>query len=413
MRRHDKLKNIHKANILNEQRYLESKGFINEELITEIETYPYKLNTYNDVNGAYNDRFIAEFNADGLRYNAVLECKQGNSNFGEYEVSFSVDTQKHTSERQGRDLKHLNNVLYTVLEITEDLVKRYKIKKIKFEGAIDDKDDDSFDTLRSRLYNRLVDREYPSEAIRKIGRYTYIDMSKVFPDIIESGNEKADLLIDLLLDISDENKDEEYFRRTLSGLNDNLFTLYPDTVENSELGLISFEIDVNVLWKEYSVKYEIGETGEEDRANFNNFNDLYDFIYDRFVSYDRNNQSEEPIDDDDDDDDEPKYDRFTLDEFNLIKNSFNNFGSKMSDMSDSEYNDTKFLTQNGSIEIYRIKNKNGENLKFNFLIYKKNNLYYIKINTFGLKDEPYYYNEESFRNINELVGFINKLNSHY
>lgn len=362
MRRHDKLKNISKANLLTEVRYLESKGFINEELLTEVETYPYMLNVSNDVNGAYNDRFIAEFNADGLRYSVVLECKQGNSNFGEYEVSFSVDTQKHTSERQGKDLKHLNNVLYTVLEITEDLVKRYKIKKIKFEGAVDDKDDNSFDTLRSRLYNRLVERKYPDEAIIKNGRYTYIDMSKVFPDIIENGNEKADLLIDLLLDISDENNDEEYFRRTLSGLNDNFFTLNPDTVENSELGLISFEIEVNVPWEEYNVKYEIDETGEEDSVYFKTFKELYDFIYDRFVSVDRHNNSEEQID-------EPSDKEYDL---NIIINALNSFG-KGDDVSEFVS-----ILENGEIHGSVRLIKNNTKSLYNINIFNDNQSYKLE-----------------------------------
>ena len=399
MRRYDKLKNISKANLLTEVRYLESKGFINEELLTEVETYPYRLNVSNDVNGVYNDRFIAEFNADGLRYSVVLECKQGNSNFGEYEVSFSVDTQKHTSERQGRDLKHLNNVLYTVLEITEDLVKRYKIKKIKFEGAVDDKDDDSFDTLRSRLYNRLIDRKYPSDAIIKNGRYTYIDMSKVFPDIIESGNEKADLLIDLLLDISDENNDEEYFRRTLSGLNDNLFTLNPDTVENSELGLISFEIEVNVPWGEYDVKYEIDETGEEDSVYFKTFKELYDFIYDKFVSHDRHNNSEEPIDEPID----TQGNNLSIEEHEaeLIKNTFNNFGESGSELNHITINPDGYMFGHFNMDV----NKNGEKIKYMFTIrkHKLNKTFHLNITT---KND---YKQHIFNNINELITFINSL----
>ena len=285
MRRFDKLKNINKVNLLNEFRYLESKGFINEGLLTEIDVYQYKFNNYHEY---ITDRFIATFNADGLRYSVVIEHNPAKSSFGEFEVSFSVDSQKHTSERQGRDIKHLNSVLYTVLEITEKTVKRYKIQKIKFEGAGDDKDTDMFDTLRSRLYNRLVDNRYPSDAISKIGRYTYIDMSKVFPDEISGENIKLNRLIDLLLMISDEEPNKESIMRSVDGLNDDNFNLSTDSILNSELGDIYIDINVSSLSKEYDVSYNIYDINEEESESFERFKDLYKFIEGRFINVEKN-----------------------------------------------------------------------------------------------------------------------------
>jgi len=291
MRRFDKIKNIRNANILAEQRYLESKGVIIEELLTEVDIYPYRFDNYTKN---ISDRFISTFNADGLKYSVVIENNPEKSGFGEFEVSFNVAGQKHTSERQGRDLKHLNSVLYTVLEITEETVKRYKIQKIKFEGAGDAKDTDMFDTVRSRLYNRLVSNRYPSDAITNFGRNTYIDMSKVFPNEISSKNVKLDNLVDLLLMISDKKPDKESIMENVSGLNDDYFTITTDSVVNSELGGIYFDINVTTLSSEYDISYNIYDIDEEESEYFNTFKGLYNFIKNRFINSERNGGNDEP-----------------------------------------------------------------------------------------------------------------------
>jgi hypothetical protein len=395
MRRHDKLKNIHKANILNEVRYLESKGFINEYKILDFK------------NTIDNDSILQySFNIGELVYEVSLVQSEGDSRL--YTLGFGIEGEDDSAIRTGMNLEHLNTVLYTVDSIVHSAVKSRGMRKIMFEGARDvgDSNIPFIDSLRLKAYLRFLKNKYPKSKLDK-DRFGYItvDMKSIYPELFEGKETIFDDFIDLIREISDENPDDWRFEKNYNFNGDRLVGEC-DTIENSRYGGILIGIDSSKRFKEHSVNIEFFDTDETIDKNFNSFNEIYNFLYNKFID----NNSEEPIDDDDD---EPKYDRFTLDEFNLIKNSFNNFGSKMSNMSDSEYNDTKFLTQNGSIEIYRIKNKNGENLKFNFLIYKKNNLYYIKINTFGLKDEPYYYNEESFRNINELVGFINKLNSHY
>jgi hypothetical protein len=400
MRRFDKLKNINKVNLLNEARYLESKGFINEGLLTEIDVYQYKFNNYHEY---ITDRFIATFNADGLRYSVVIEHNPAKSSFGEFEVSFSVDSQKHTSERQGRDLKHLNSVLYTVLEITEKTVKRYKIQKIKFEGAGDDKDTDMFDTLRSRLYNRLVDNRYPSDAISKIGRYTYIDMSKVFPDEISSENIKLNSLIDLLLIISDEDPNKESIMRSVDGLNDDNFNLSTDSILNSELGDIYIDISVSSLSKEYDVSYNIYDINEEESESFERFKDLYKFIEDRFINVERNTGND--ITPEVPELDNTKETNLSNEEHEaeLIKNAFNNIGESGSEINHMTVNPDGYMF--GSFNIYI--NKNGEKIRYSFFPRKNkiNKNFTLSIHT--KTDRPKNY---TFNNINELITFINSLN---
>lgn len=251
---------------------------LRESLLTEIEIFPYKLNT-ND-----KEHISAKFKTDDLSYNVDIWHDNNKHDFGQYEVSFGVDGQKHEGSRQGKDIKHLNNVLYTVMEIVEKVVKEYKVKNIKIDGASDEKDASGMfaDTLRGRLYTRFLNNRYPHGAISSFGRHIKVDMTKVFPDIIKDEKGKADMLIALLLKISDEDPDEEGIRRGLNGKDDDHFFIGTDFILSSELGPINVEIDVNKGWGEYTITWDVMDIEDEGSDSFDSFENLYNFIKNKF-----------------------------------------------------------------------------------------------------------------------------------
>ena len=248
-------------------------------LITEYEILPYKLNERDP------ERLSANFKASGLDYSVNLWHDDRNHSFGEYELAFSVAGQEHEAERQGKDIKHFNNVMYTVAEIAEKLIKKHQIKTIKIDGARDEYDNESFmnfDTLRGKLYLRFLKNRYPNDAIEAFGRHIKIDMTKVFPNEISSKKSSADEIIDLLVKISNENPDEEAIRRGLSGSEDQMFSISTDFIENGELGPIYIEINVNTYSDEYSLDWDIYNEGDEGSEYFDSLDKLKDFIKHKF-----------------------------------------------------------------------------------------------------------------------------------
>ena len=94
-----------------------------EQVLAEYEIQDYKTTEYG------KEDLRAYFNVGGLQYTVMLMHNNKTNKFGEYELSFKVKGQKHAGERQGKDIRHLNNVLYTVMDITEKWVKKYKIRR--------------------------------------------------------------------------------------------------------------------------------------------------------------------------------------------------------------------------------------------------------------------------------------------
>ena len=277
MRRFDKKKQMIKANLLLEQRYLESK--LTEGLVSEIEISDYKLDTRDATN------IRASFVVGDLKYTAHIWHKGDKHSFGMYEVSFEAVGQKHEAERQGKDIKHLNNVLYTVMEIVEEVVKKYKIKTIKIDGASDEKDASGIfaDTLRGRLYTRFLRNRYPDEAIDAIGRHIKIDMTKVFPDEISNERTPIDNLLDVMLKISDGDPDLEYLKRGLDGSNESDVSFNSD-LTNNKLGTINISVNLNHGYG-YYVEWEIYDTGKTgDVDGFKNLEGVIKYLEDTFLS---------------------------------------------------------------------------------------------------------------------------------
>jgi hypothetical protein len=260
MRSHDKKIHMTKVNILFEERNL-----FESDMLLEYEIFPYK-----DRNGKYAnqnaDRLNYSFDANGLIYKVAIWHDARSHNFGEYEVEFGISEQQHAGDRVGRDIKHLNSVLYTVFTIVEDVVKKFKIKNIKLEGARDEKDSsDAFykGSIRSKLYLRFINSKYPSDAVKQVGPWIYIDMTRVYPDIV-GNNDNLDELAKILVKISDEDPDIERIKRGFDGLSEDNFT-FGGELYNSTMGGMEMTIDKD--YGEYEVIWNLYEDDEETTSN--------------------------------------------------------------------------------------------------------------------------------------------------
>jgi hypothetical protein len=174
--------------------------------------------------------------------------------------------------------------MYTVADIVEKLVKKYQIKRVKIDGARDEYDSNSFmnfDTIRGKVYTRFLKNRYPENAIDAFGRHINIDMTKVFPDEISDEKTDVDKLVDLLVKISDDNPDKEKIERGLYGSED-AFGISTDFIENSVLGGVYVEIDVNKQTNEFSFEWEIYGNGDSGSEYFNSLEELTQFIKNKF-----------------------------------------------------------------------------------------------------------------------------------
>ena len=239
------------------------------------------------------DSIKYDFDLNGIRYNVSIWHDSRKHDGGVYEVEFAVPEQKHSGHRVGKDLKHLNSVLQTVTNVVEKEVQEKGIRKIKMEGASGEQDQDgdtSFmgamkPTVRAKLYYRFLQNRYPEDAIEGVGRYINIDMTKVFPDRFQGQDTtNADKLIDLLVKISDADPDEAGIRRGLDGQDLNsAFSIDTDFINSTEHGGMYFTIEVNDPMNMYSVRWEKFDTSEEQEKDFNSFEEVYNYIQQKFV----------------------------------------------------------------------------------------------------------------------------------
>tara|TARA_R110000868_G_scaffold76573_6_gene220178 strand:- start:10340 stop:11122 length:783 start_codon:yes stop_codon:yes gene_type:complete len=224
------------------------------------------------------------FTVNDVLYNVNFWHDDRMHRFGEYELEFSVEEQINTGQRVGKDLKHLNTVLYTVTNIIEREVKEKGILRVKIEGAGDAKDTGSMlnPTLRAKLYLRFLRSKYPTDAISTAGRYINMDMTKIFPNMKKDAESSSDKLIKALLTVSDADPDEAGLRRGLSGKDESQFVINTDFVESSKFGNIYVEIRVWGAINEYELSWDIGSTGNEGSKEFENVDQMVEFILANF-----------------------------------------------------------------------------------------------------------------------------------
>ena len=254
-------------------------------LLLEYEIFKYKKAYDSPDKATY--RFTADNN---LKYEVDVWHDSNQHVLGEYEAEFRVSGQKHAGHETGKNLAHLNSVLYTVADIVDEVVKDKKITKIKIEGAAGKDDMGGFmgalsATTRTKMYLRFLNNRYPNkDAIKQSGRWIYIDMTKVFPKLFpDEGVSNNEQLLNLLVKISDEDPDREGIKRGFSGIDDDNFNVDTDFVTNKKLGTIYFVIDVQKNYNEYYVEWDAYDAGTTGNESFKSFEEIMQYLTNEFL----------------------------------------------------------------------------------------------------------------------------------
>jgi len=277
MRRYDKKGHMKRVNLLFEQRV-----FIENDILLEIESLDYTSSS-----GKYEDseNLSYKFNASGIPYTVSIWHDTTKHHFGVYEVQFYTSEQKHSGDRTGLDLKHLNKVIYTVFNIVETAVKKYKIQKVKLEGARDEKDSsDAYfkGSIRSKLYLRFINNRYPQEAVESIGPWINIDMTKVFPEIYASEENNVDNLVNTLLAISDGDPNRNYIIKGLDGSSEENIS-YGGELENNKYGLTLIEISNDPSYG-FDINWDMYDSeGEGEIRNIKTLPEVIEFLKNKFL----------------------------------------------------------------------------------------------------------------------------------
>lgn len=250
------------------------KQLLRENLLLESQAYPFQETNKTEYGVQY------EFMADNIPYIVTLITNEQKEI---YELGFNVKNEEDVAYRTKKDLLHLNNVLATVDNIVKKAVYDYRIKKIAFSGAREENDSKAMflKSLRDKTYLRYLKQHYPNAIIDddKQGN-SFVVMKSIYPEVFEKNKDKKDMLIDLIMEISDESPDEDYFTRNIS-FNEytNKIQCDVDGIVNSNLGTARIEIDYDYG---YNVEIEIYDTDENFKRKFKNFNQVLEFIKQTF-----------------------------------------------------------------------------------------------------------------------------------
>lgn len=162
----------------------------------------YEVAPFNYLGSDKRDEYMSEeshkysFESGGIKYYVYFHQKSGSRAF---EVSFDYEGGYKFLGRTHKDLKHFNNVLYTVLEIVKDAVAKFKMKMIEFEGSRGVNDRLHDESLKSKVYRRLLYNIYPHDSIIERNNRTYVDMTIIYPELFNKMDKSApDLFFDLI-----------------------------------------------------------------------------------------------------------------------------------------------------------------------------------------------------------------------
>jgi hypothetical protein len=250
------------------------KQLLRENLLLEGQPYPFQETNKTEYGIQY------EFIADNIPYIVTLITNEQKEI---YEVGFNVKNEEDVAHRTKKDLLHLNNVLSTVDDIVKKAVYDYRIKKISFSGAREESDSKAIflKSLRDKTYLRYLKQHHPNAIIDDDRQgNSFVIMKSIYPEVFEKNKNEKDILIDLLMEISDEDPDEDYFTRNISfNKYTNKIQCEIDGIANSKLGRAEIEISHDYG---YDVNINLIDTDENFEGNFKNFNQVLAFIKQTF-----------------------------------------------------------------------------------------------------------------------------------
>lgn len=251
------------------------KKLIRENLLLEAEVFPYEQTRETDTFIEYS------FTTDGLEYVVNLVT---NKERQMYELGFGVVGHEDSAHRTSKDIKHLNSVLQTVDSIVANAVKKYRIKKIVFSSARGETDSDIafISPIRLKVYLRYLKQHHPNARIEN-DRFGNVDvfMDSIYPEVFKQNKDNKEMFLDIISAISDENPNDWRFDNNYVLDNGNL-SGESDAIINSELGPMLIGIDYDIYYKTYDLRIEIFDTSEEIHKQFKNFNDVLNFLKEKF-----------------------------------------------------------------------------------------------------------------------------------
>ena len=249
------------------------KKLLREGLMKE-DSYPYTINDGN------KSRLQATFTTEGLDYLVQLERTEGD--YDMFSLTFTVKGQAHDGERQNKDGRHAFRVFQTVIDFTENMAKKHKIKKIVIEGATDEKDNIndrklSNATARSEIYYNILSKRYPSSAIKKYGKEIWLDMTIIFPESYNNEEGKINELVNTLFELGGKLTSKGDIRNGLGGTDEDEFSLEIELpIPNT--GFVYFLIEHFNDENENTLNYTIMDTGQEKRKSYRSFDDIIVYL---------------------------------------------------------------------------------------------------------------------------------------
>lgn len=254
-----------------------------ENILTDRMLLEYEILPFQETRNQ-GSRLEYKFNIDDLEYVVTL---LGTEDKQLYELGFGVIGQDNDAYRTGKDVQHLNTVLYTVDAIVKQAVTQYRIKKIVFAGARGDGDSDIpfIDPIRLKIYYRFLTKKYPNAKFEK-SRFGDMEiyMNSIYPEVFAENKDKKEIMLDFLTQVNNASEDDDYWRWDSSfylgefgGINGDT-----DSITNADYGQVYLGLDYDPGYKEYSLSLTFFETDEEVSETFKKFDDVMNYLKRRF-----------------------------------------------------------------------------------------------------------------------------------
>ena len=254
------------------------ESILSDRVLLEYEVQPYTLTTER------GSRLDYSFNVGDIEYAVTL---LGTEDKQVYELGFGVAGENDSTYRTGKDVKHLNTVLYTVDAIVKEAVVKYRIKKIIFSGARGETDSNLpfIDPIRMKTYFRFLNNKYPDANFDK-DRFGNIEvyMKSIYPEVFDNNKDMKEIMLDFLEVVNNDSDQNDYWIwdrafeiDEYGGLNGST-----DAIVNAEYGSVYLDLYYDEGYKTYSLELKFYDIDEEERKSFKKFDDVMQYLKQRF-----------------------------------------------------------------------------------------------------------------------------------
>jgi hypothetical protein len=254
------------------------EDILTDRILLEYEVQPHTLTTER------GSRLDYSFNVGDIEYAVTL---LGTEDKQVYELGFGVAGENDSTYRTGKDVKHLNTVLYTIDAIVKEAVVKYRIKKIIFSGARGETDSNLpfIDPIRMKTYFRFLTNKYPNANFDK-DRFGNIEvyMKTIYPEVFDNNKDLKEIMLDFLEVVNNDSDENDYWRwdrafeiDEYGGLNGST-----DAIANKEFGVVYLDLYHDHGYKMYQLELSFYDLGEEERESFDKFGDVIQYLKQRF-----------------------------------------------------------------------------------------------------------------------------------